>query len=118
VVTIPVSKNSSPTSNNNTAAFNSIIIMSDSSSLGDRVLAEVKEQYPNAIECSIVDHSDGCGAKLELTVVSESFEGMMLLKRHREIQNHLKEKGLFDEIHALQIKAWTPSQWEKKKGEN
>jgi acid stress-induced BolA-like protein IbaG/YrbA len=79
---------------------------------------QVKQQYPNAIECSIVDHSDGCGAKLELIVVSDSFEGMMLLKRHREIQNHLKEKGLFDEIHALQIKAWTPSQWEKKKGEN
>lgn len=79
---------------------------------------KVKQQYPNAIECSIVDHSDGCGAKLELTVVSDSFDGMMLLKRHREIQNHLKEKGLFDEIHALQIKAWTPSQWEKKKGEN
>mmetsp|Transcript_10603 Transcript_10603/g.16122 ORF Transcript_10603/g.16122 Transcript_10603/m.16122 type:complete len:93 (-) Transcript_10603:1050-1328(-) len=92
--------------------------MSGSSSLGDRVLAEVKQQYPNAIECSIVDHSDGCGAKLELTVVSDSFDGMMLLKRHREIQNHLKEKGLFDEIHALQIKAWTPSQWEKKKGDN
>ncbi len=79
---------------------------------------KVKQQYPNAIECSIIDHSDGCGAKLELTVVSDSFEGMMLLKRHREIQNHLKEKGLFDEIHALQIKAWTPTQWEKKKGDN
>ena len=79
---------------------------------------KIKELYPNAIECSIIDHSDGCGAKLELTVVSDSFDGMMLLKRHREIQNHLKEKGLFDEIHALQIKAWTGSQWEKKKGEN
>lgn len=81
-------------------------------------IKKVKQQYPNAIECSIVDHSDGCGAKLELTVVSDSFEGVMLLKRHRAIQNHLKEKGLFDEIHALQIKAWTPSQWEKKKGDN
>ena len=79
---------------------------------------KVKQRYPSALECSIIDHSDGCGAKLELTVVSDSFEGMMLLKRHREIQNHLKEKGLFDEIHALQIKAWTPSQWEKKKGDN
>jgi hypothetical protein len=52
VVTIPVSKNSSPTSNNNTAAFNSIIIMSDSSSLGDRVLAEVSKlsgrHYPRS----------------------------------------------------------------------
>ena len=51
-------------------------------------------------------------------MVSDSFDGMMLLKRHRAIQNHLKEKGLFDEIHALQIKAWTPAQWEKKKGDS
>eukprot|EP00581_Thalassiosira_minuscula_P023396 CAMPEP_0184412714 /NCGR_PEP_ID=MMETSP0738-20130409/6675_1 /TAXON_ID=385413 /ORGANISM="Thalassiosira miniscula, Strain CCMP1093" /LENGTH=92 /DNA_ID=CAMNT_0026771287 /DNA_START=24 /DNA_END=302 /DNA_ORIENTATION=+ len=90
--------------------------MSDSSSLADRVKEAVQTQYPNALECSIVDNSDGCGAKLELTVVSNTFEGMGLLKRHREIQNHLKEKGLFEEIHALQIKAWTGEQWEKKKG--
>ena len=43
---------------------------------------------------------------------------MPLIKRHREVQNHLKEKGLFEEIHALQIKAWTGEQWEKKKGGN
>lgn len=90
--------------------------MSDSSSLADRVKEEVQKQYPNALECKITDHSDGCGAKLELIVVSDSFEGMPLLKRHREVQNHLKEKGMFEEIHALQIKAWTGEQWEKKKG--
>ncbi|KAL9178961.1 hypothetical protein ACHAXT_011934 [Thalassiosira profunda] len=90
--------------------------MSDSSSLADRVKEEVQRHYPNALECSIVDHSDGCGAKLELTIVSDTFEGMPLLKRHREVQNHLREKGMFEEIHALQIKAWTGAQWEKKKG--
>lgn len=77
---------------------------------------KVQKRYPDALECTIVDHSDGCGAKLELTVVTNSFEGMPLLKRHREVQTHLKERGLFEEIHALQIKAWTGEQWEKKKG--
>lgn len=79
---------------------------------------KAQKKYPDALECNIVDHSDGCGAKLELTVVSNTFEGMPLIKRHREVQNHLKEKGLFEEIHALQIKAWTGEQWEKKKGGN
>ena len=79
-------------------------------------LIQVQRQYPNALECKIIDLSDGCGAKLELTIVSNTFEGMPLIKRHREVQNHLKEKGLFEEIHALQIKAWTGEQWEKKKG--
>ena len=77
---------------------------------------KIQTQYPDAIHCSIIDLSDGCGAKLELTIVSNKFDNMPLLKRHREVQNHLKEKGLFDEIHALQIKAWTGEQWEKKKG--
>lgn len=89
--------------------------MSDSSSLASRVKEEVQRQYPDALECNIVDHSDGCGAKLELTIVSDAFVGIPLLKRHREVQNHLKERGLFEEIHALQIKAWTGEQWEKKK---
>ncbi|KAL7430700.1 hypothetical protein ACHAXH_004420 [Discostella pseudostelligera] len=83
-------------------------------SLADRVKEEVQKLYPNAIACNIIDHSDGCGAKLELTVVSPTFENVPLLKRHREIQNNLKEHGLFEEIHALQINAWTKEQWEKK----
>ena len=77
---------------------------------------KIQTQYPDAINCSIIDLSDGCGAKLELTIVSDTFDKMPLIKRHREVQNHLKEKGLFEEIHALQIKAWTGDQWEKKKG--
>ncbi len=76
----------------------------------------MKKRYPDAMECSIIDHSDGCGAKLELTVVSDSFQGMPLLKRHREVNNLLKEKGLWEELHALQVVAWTGEQWEKKKG--
>mmetsp|Transcript_26263 Transcript_26263/g.47641 ORF Transcript_26263/g.47641 Transcript_26263/m.47641 type:complete len:94 (-) Transcript_26263:99-380(-) len=91
--------------------------MSDYSSLANRVKEEAQKQYPNAIRIKLLDHSsEGCGAKFELIVVSSTFEGMPLLKRHREIQNNLKSQGLFEEIHALQIKAWTGEQWEKKKG--
>mmetsp|Transcript_10550 Transcript_10550/g.22512 ORF Transcript_10550/g.22512 Transcript_10550/m.22512 type:complete len:95 (-) Transcript_10550:257-541(-) len=90
--------------------------MSTSTSLADRVIEQVKKQYPDAIECSIIDHSDGCGAKLELTIVSDTFRGMPLLKRHRQVNSLLKEKGLWEELHALQVVAWTGEQWEKKKG--
>ena len=66
------------------------------------------------VEC--IDHSDaGCGVKLELTVVSPDFEGMMPLKRHRTINALLKTDGLMDSIHALTINAWTPAQWEEKR---
>merc|ERR1711862_614674 len=87
-------------------------------SLADKVLEEVKSLYPNALLCKIDDISGpgGCGAKLELTVVSDTFQKVPLIKRHREIQNHLQNQGFFNDIHALIIKAWTVEQWEKKKG--
>ena len=78
----------------------------------------MQNKYPDATICNIDDHTDGggsCGAKFELTIVTNAFVGMPPLKRHREIQTHLIERGIFDEIHALQIKAWTGDQWEKKK---
>ena len=54
--------------------------------------------------------SDGCGAKFECVIVSEKFEGVQLLERHRMVNNLLP----MDEIHALQMKTWTPAQHAKK----
>ena len=66
------------------------------------------------VQC--VDESDGCGAKLVLTVVSDDdFEKVPLLQRHRKVQKILKDAGYMDQIHALTIRAWTVKQWEAKK---
>lgn len=69
------------------------------------------------IEC--IDESDGCGAKLLLTIVSDaSFEKVPPLQRHRKIQKVLKDASLgMDLIHALTIQAWTVAQWEKRKAD-
>jgi stress-induced morphogen len=67
------------------------------------------------VEC--IDESDGCGAKLRLTIVSDQFDKVPLIQRHRKVQKALDEAGLgMDQIHALTIKAWTVAQYEKKKG--
>ena len=65
----------------------------------------------------VVDFTDGAcsGAKLELTIVSEDFDKVPLIQRHRKVQALLKTDGLMDKIHVLTIKAWTPEQWEAKK---
>lgn len=66
------------------------------------------------VECQ--DHTDGScdgNAKLELIVVSEQFDGVPLLKRHRQVNTALDE--YMPQIHALTIKAWTPAQYETKK---
>lgn len=49
------------------------------------------------------------GGHYIVTIVSDDFKGMMLLKRHRTVKDALKE--LFpNQIHALSIKAITPNE--------
>ncbi|KAG1682920.1 hypothetical protein DVH05_021143 [Phytophthora capsici] len=59
-----------------------------------------------------VDLSDGCGSKFSLVVVHEGFEGQSLLERQRRVNDCLKEE--MTRIHALQMKTWTPAQYEQK----
>ena len=63
------------------------------------------------IHLSVEDESGGCGAKFSVVVVSPAFEGVALLARHRLVNEALKEQ--LKTIHALSIKALTPTQWEK-----
>lgn len=85
--------------------------------VADQVKAECEKSFaPTAfVEC--IDESDGCGAKLRLTVVSDNFDKVPLLQRHRRVQKVLDEAGFgMDQVHALTIKAWTVEQYKKKCG--
>ena len=62
----------------------------------------------------MLDTSGGCGAKFELFLASKKFEGLGLLDRHRLVNEALKSE--ISRIHAIQLKTWTPAEWEKKKG--
>lgn len=55
----------------------------------------------------VTDLSDGCGAKLEVEVVSPLFVGLGVLARHRLVLDLLKEQ-LVSDIHALSIKKAVP----------
>ena len=46
----------------------------------------------------------------KVLVVSEMFESLSLIQRHRLVNSALKEE-LSGPIHALSIQAMTPSQW-------
>ncbi|QQP54263.1 BolA-like protein 2 [Caligus rogercresseyi] len=59
----------------------------------------------------IVDESDGCGAKYNVVIVSNKFEGKALLQRHRLVNSILEEELKI--IHAFSMKTLTPEQWEK-----
>ncbi|KAJ6217443.1 hypothetical protein RDWZM_008600 [Blomia tropicalis] len=51
----------------------------------------------------------GAETHFRLVVVSQQFDRLDTLKRHRLINNILKD--YFTELHALAIETYTPSQW-------
>lgn len=61
------------------------------------------------IHVVVDDISGGCGTSFAIIVVSSSFEGVRLLERHRMIHKELGPE--MSEIHALQLKCFTPEQY-------
>jgi len=50
----------------------------------------------------------------KVTVVSEDFNGLMLIKRHRLVNEALKDE--IQKIHALALHTMTPDEWFAKGG--
>ena len=68
------------------------------------------------VECTVEKTGDGCdgGAKVQLLVVSPKFDTVYksLIQRHKIINNVFEQELKSGAIHALTIKAKTPSQYE------
>lgn len=57
--------------------------------------------------------SQGKGGHYKLVIVSNEFEGMSLVQRHRKIYDALEMHGS-TQIHALSISALTEKEWKEK----
>jgi stress-induced morphogen len=40
----------------------------------------------------VVDRSDGCAGKFEITIVSDGFKGLMTVKRHQKVYELIREE--------------------------
>lgn len=58
---------------------------------------------------------DGSESHFKVTLVSEQFNGKMLIARHREVNSALKQE-LENGIHALALHTMTPEEWFDKGG--
>lgn len=57
---------------------------------------------------------EGDGRHWYATVVSAEFEGKRLLARQRLVYATLGERIKTDEVHALSMKTYTPTEWASK----
>lgn len=56
----------------------------------------------------------GSESHFKVTIVSDDFDDLMLIKRHRLVNNVLVEE--IQEIHALALHTLTPAEWSQKQG--
>jgi BolA protein len=59
---------------------------------------------------------DGSESHFKVTLVSDQFDGQMLIKRHRAVNQALSAE--MDAIHALALHTMTPEEWFAKGGQS
>lgn len=76
---------------------------------------EIKATLSKSLPLSLVETQDltGGGDHWQLIIVSPAFEGKGLLEQHRLVNEALKEPMQDERIHALALKTYSPTQWEK-----
>jgi BolA protein len=58
----------------------------------------------------------GSESHFKVVIVTDTFEGERLIKRHRSVNQVLKQQ-LADDIHALALHTYTGQEWQKQFGE-
>jgi acid stress-induced BolA-like protein IbaG/YrbA len=76
---------------------------------------EIKEALARSLPVALVETQDltGGGDHWQVIIVSPAFEGKGLLEQHQMVYGALKEPIGDQRIHALALKTYSPTQWEK-----
>ncbi len=56
---------------------------------------------------------NGAQSHWKVTIVSNTFDGLRLIQRHRKV-NELLSDALAGPVHALSLHTFTPDEWEKR----
>ena len=71
---------------------------------------ELQSIIATGLACEHLDVS-GDGAHWYATIVSSSFEGQRLIQRHQKVYATLGGRIQTNEVHALSMKTYTPTEW-------
>ncbi len=71
---------------------------------------EIQSLISNSMACELCQ-VEGDGRHWYATVVSDTFEGKRLIARHQQVYAAMGVRLKTDEVHALSIKTFTPTEW-------
>ena len=71
---------------------------------------QIKTLISTSLACEHLE-LDGDGRHWYATVVSSAFEGKRAIQRHQQVYATLGDKMKTDEVHALSMKTYTPTEW-------
>jgi acid stress-induced BolA-like protein IbaG/YrbA len=71
---------------------------------------QIKALIAAGLPCAHLE-VQGDGRHWYATLVSAAFDGLRAIERHQKVYATLGNKMRTDEIHALSIKTYTPSEW-------
>ncbi len=73
---------------------------------------ELQDLIGTGLPCAHL-HVQGDGRHWYATLVSAEFEGKRLIQRHQRVYATLGNRMVTDEVHALSMRTYSPSEWEK-----
>lgn len=71
---------------------------------------ELQSIIATGLACEHIELT-GDGRHWYATIVSAEFEGKRLIQRHQRVYATLGARIRTDEVHALSMKTYTPSEW-------
>lgn len=74
---------------------------------------KVKTLIEAGLKCDYIEVKGDDGVHFEAIIVSPEFEGLSMLKQHKLVYATLGDRLETEEIHALALKTYKPSEWSK-----
>ncbi len=71
---------------------------------------ELQTIISGGLSCQHIE-VDGDGRHWSAVIVSNEFEGKRLIQRHQRVYATLGTRMHTDEVHALSMKTYTPTEW-------
>jgi acid stress-induced BolA-like protein IbaG/YrbA len=72
--------------------------------------SELQQLIATGLSCQHLE-VDGDGRHWQAVIVSPVFEGKRLIARHQMVYATLGQRMHTDEVHALSMKTFTPTEW-------